>query len=465
MPASTPAATSRKSSSPNGCGADARVFLFDEPTKGVDVGGKAEIYGLIDKLAAAGNAIIVVSSDLPEIISLSDRVLVMRNGQFISEHTGDDINEHSLVASAMGIAKGTLMSNDTSRHAAATRRRPHQPPGTRHLRRRGRRSSSIFGILNPNFLTIGNLRDVAVSACVNALIGIGLTFVIITGGIDLSVGSIASFVGIVSAKLMVNAGVAPIPGLLVGLVLGFAAGALNGVLITLLKLPPFIATLGTMSVYQGLAYVTTNGSPSTTCPTSFVLLLNSYIGGVPIVVIIVIVVAILAWLLLRRTVFGQNVIATGGSEETAWLSGIRVNRVKIVVYGISGAARRTRRHWSSSPGSPPPSPKPAAPYLLTAIAAAVIGGANLMGGEGRIAGTLVGALILGALTNGLVLLNVPSFYEQIVTGLVVVIAVSVDQGSKGWPMLKRAKADNQDKASGASPDSSAGQAAPSGAAR
>lgn len=293
----------------------------------------------------------------------------------------------------------------------------------------------VFGLLNPNFLTINNLRDVAVSACVNAIIGIGLTFVIITGGIDLSVGSIASFVGIVSANMMVNGGVSAGPALLAGLLLGFAAGAVNGLLITLLKLPPFIATLGTMSVYQGLAYVVTNGSPVYNVPQSFVLLLNSYLGGIPIVVIVVIVVAVLAWLLLRRTVFGQNVIATGGSEETAWLSGVRVNRVKILVYGISGALAALAGLVVVARISAAQS-EAGSPYLLTAIAAAVIGGANLMGGEGRIAGTLVGALILGALTNGLVLLNVPSFYEQIVTGLVVVIAVAIDQGSKGWPMLQ-----------------------------
>ncbi|ERK72057.1 MULTISPECIES: ABC transporter permease [Leifsonia] len=294
----------------------------------------------------------------------------------------------------------------------------------------------IFGILSPNFLTLDNLRDVAVSACVNALIGIGLTFVIITGGIDLSVGSIASFVGIVSANMMVSGGVGAFPALAVGLVLGFLAGAVNGILITALKLPPFIATLGTMSIYQGLAYVVTNGTPVYNVPTDFVLLLNSYIGGVPIVVVVVIVVAILAWLLLRRTVFGQNVIATGGSEETAWLSGVRVTRVKILVYGISGALAALAGLVIVARISAAQS-EAGSPYLLTAIAAAVIGGANLMGGEGRIAGTLVGALILGALTNGLVLLNVPSFYEQIVTGAVVLIAVAIDQGSKGWPMMRR----------------------------
>ncbi|OOP62867.1 hypothetical protein BMF89_08325 [Arthrobacter sp. SRS-W-1-2016] len=321
-----------------------------------------------------------------------------------------------------------------------------------------------FGILNSNFLTLNNLRDVAISASVNALIGIGLTFVIVTGGIDLSVGSIASFVGMVSGTLMVNAGVAPIPALLAGLVLGFLAGALNGVLITLLKLPPFIATLGTMSVYQGLAYVTTNGTPVYNVPPSFVFLLNSYVGGVPIVVIVVIIVAILAWVLLRRTVFGQNVIATGGSEETAWLSGIRVNRVKLLVYGISGLLAALGGMVVVARISAAQS-EAGSPYLLTAIAAAVIGGANLMGGEGRIGGTLIGALILGALTNGLVLLNVPSFYEQIVTGTVVVVAVAVDQISKGWPMLKRGKSDREDKPSVTGPDSSAGKAAQSGATR
>lgn len=292
----------------------------------------------------------------------------------------------------------------------------------------------ILGVLSPQFLTVGNLRDVAVSASVNAIIGIGLTFVIITGGIDLSVGAIASFVGIVSANFMVNGGMAPILALLVGIAVGVVCGAVNGFLITGIKLPPFIATLGTMSVFQGLAYVVTDGKPVYNVPTGFVLLLNSYIGGIPVVVILVAVVAVAAWLLLRKTVFGQNVIATGGSEETAWLSGVRVGRVKLAVYALSGGLAGlaglviVARINAAQPTA-------GSPYLLTAIAAAVIGGANLMGGEGRIAGTLVGALILGALTNGLVLLNVPSFYEQIVTGLVVLIAVSLDQGSKGWPML------------------------------
>ncbi|SHE24839.1 ABC transporter permease [Actinomyces glycerinitolerans] len=293
-----------------------------------------------------------------------------------------------------------------------------------------------FGILNPRFLGLDNLRDVAISACVNGLIGLGMTFVIITGGIDLSVGSIASLSGMVSAALMVNQGLNPYLGFVVGLVVGALCGLVNGVLVALVRLPPFIATLGTMSIFQGLAYVVTDGLPVYNIPKPFVMILNSRVMGIPTSVAAVAICAILCWFLLRRTVFGQNVIATGGSEETAWLSGVNVARVKIWVYvlagtlsGLGGMVVVARISAAQSEAG--------APYQMTAIASSVIGGANLMGGEGSIGGTIIGALILGALTNGLVLLSVPSFYEQIVTGLVVVIAVTFDQVGKNWPAMRR----------------------------
>ena len=288
---------------------------------------------------------------------------------------------------------------------------------------------AFFGILNPGFFTVDNLREIAVSSSVDALLGIGSVFVIITAGIDLSIGSVASLAGVVSATLMVQLGVPPVPSLVAGLMLGFVAGVINGLLITKLKLPPFIATLGTMSAYQGLAYVVTGGVPVYNVPKEFISILSGGIDGVPSPVIVVIVVGILSWFILRRTVFGQNIIATGGNEETAWLSGIRINRVKIIVYGTSGllgalggliiVARISAAQTEAG-----------SPYLLTAIAAAVIGGANLMGGEGRIGGTIVGALILGTLVDGLTMMNVPSFYELIVTGCVVLVAVTIDQSGK-----------------------------------
>ncbi|MCL6549924.1 MAG: ABC transporter permease [Acidothermus cellulolyticus] len=311
----------------------------------------------------------------------------------------------------------------------------------------------VFGILSPHFLTLGNLRDIAVSASINAIIGLGQTFVIITAGIDLSVGSIASLAGMIAGQLMVGGHFSPPVALFAGLLSGTAAGLLNGLLITALRLPPFIATLGTMSAFQGAAYVTTNGNPVYNIPGRFAQLLNGHVFGIPMVVMIVAGVGILCWILLRHTVFGDNVIAVGGSEQTAWLSGIRVSRVKVITYAFSGALAAlgglvlVARINAAQPDG-------GSPYLLTAIAAAVIGGANLMGGEGRIGGTLVGALILGALTNGLVLLNVPSFYEQIVTGAVVVVAVAIDQSSKGWPLLRRWRGNaGPDSAANVSPSS------------
>lgn len=294
----------------------------------------------------------------------------------------------------------------------------------------------IFGALNPVFLSLGNLRDVSIAMSVNAIIGLGMTFVIITGGIDLSVGSIASLIGIITGSLMVNAGLNPIVSVLIGLSLGVVAGLINGLLIVGLKLPPFIATLGTMSVYQGCAYVATDGLPVYNIPKSFVKTLNANVLGIPVFVLMVIVAGILLFLLLRRTIFGQNVIATGGSEEAAWLTGIRVSRVKLAVYalngglaGLAGLIVVARISAAQSDAG--------ASYLMTALASAVIGGANLMGGEGRIGGTIIGALILGALTNGLVLLNVSSFYEQIVIGIVVVAAVAFERGSKGFLNKKK----------------------------
>lgn len=244
----------------------ASVFLFDEPTKGVDVGGKVEIYELIDQLASEGHAVIVVSSDLPEIISISDRVLVMRSGRFVSSTSAT-----------------TSPSTASWPTPWAWRKEPHDLPETGSVATPRRRSFNlqafgiyiaavvlfvILGVLNPNFLTIGNLRDVAVSASVNAIIGIGLTFVIITGGIDLAVGAMASFVGIVSASLMVNGGVPPLLGLAAGIVLGLICGGINGLLVTKLNLPPFIATLGTMSVFQEAPTSPPTASRSTTCRRS-----------------------------------------------------------------------------------------------------------------------------------------------------------------------------------------------------
>ena len=199
----------------------------------------------------------------------------------------------------------------------------------------------IFGFLNSNFLTVGNLRDIAVSACVNALIGIGLTFVIITGGIDLSVGSIASFVGIVSANLMVNSGVGAVPALLVGLVLGFVAGGLNGVLITLIKLPPFIVTLGTLSIFTAIGLLYSGGSSISVGQMPLIMNTMGFsftIGQFTVTfgVIAVVVLALIVAYALSQTAWGRHVYAVGDDIEAARLAGIQVNRVLLSVYTVAG---------------------------------------------------------------------------------------------------------------------------------
>jgi ribose transport system permease protein len=283
----------------------------------------------------------------------------------------------------------------------------------------------IFSILAPEFGTIENVRQVALSSSINAVIAIGMTLVIITAGIDLSVGSIAGLSGIVAAVTLVDTA-SPGVGILVGLGVGLACGLLNGLLIAGLRLGAFIVTLGTLSLYRGLSLVTTDGTPVYGLPDGFRRFISGFVGPVPVPVIIAAVVAVLAYFMLRSTAFGDSVVAVGGNEEAARLCGIPVMRVKIAVYGIAGLLSGLggliliARVGASDPTA-------GVGYELDAIAAAVIGGASLSGGKGRIFGTLLGALMLGALRNGLTLLDVPTFYQQVASGLVIISAIVIDR--------------------------------------
>jgi ribose transport system permease protein len=284
---------------------------------------------------------------------------------------------------------------------------------------------AVFAWLNPAFMRVDNLLDVAQQSSITAVLAIGMTLVIITAGIDLSVGSIVAISAYLTADLMARD--VPIAlSIIAGIGCGLLAGALNGVLITKGKLPPFIVTLGTMSLLRGLVLVYSQGTPVYGVPPGFKSLIAGHLLGVPIPVLIAAVIAILAYLTLQYTPFGQQVIAIGGNEEAARLSGINVQLRLISVYMISGllagvaALILTARLGAAEPIS-------GTGYELNAIAAAVMGGASLAGGQGSILGTIVGALIMGALQNGLTLNNVPSFYQQVAVGAVIIVAVFVDQ--------------------------------------
>lgn len=286
----------------------------------------------------------------------------------------------------------------------------------------------ILWILTPHFMTISNLLNVVQQTSINAIIAVGLTFVIITAGIDLSVGSILAFSGVVLASVL-NAGI-PVPiAMLTGLGVGFLCGIVNGLLISYGRLPPFISTLGLMSVARGAALLYTHGRPISGFTNSFRYLATGEILHIPIPVIIMVIVYLIAHFVLTRTIFGRYTYAIGGNEEAATLSGVNVKLYKTMVYGLCGllsglaAIILTARLNSAQPIA-------GIMYELDAIAATVIGGTSLMGGEGRVTGTLIGALIMGIIRNGLNLLGVSSFLQQIVIGSVIIIAVLIDMTLK-----------------------------------
>jgi ribose transport system permease protein len=286
----------------------------------------------------------------------------------------------------------------------------------------------VLWILTPHFLTVSNLLNVAEQATIIAIIAVGMTFVIITGGIDLSVGSVLAFAGVVMASAL--HGDIPLPlALLIGLGVGLLSGVINGLLITIGRLPPFIATLGMMSVARGAALMFTEGRPISGFSEGFRSIATGEILKIPAPVVIMIVVYLIAHFVLKRTKLGRYTYAIGGNEEAALLSGINVRLNKTMVYGIAGllsglaAILLTARLNSAQPIA-------GMSYELDAIAATVIGGTSLLGGEGTVSGTLIGALIMAVLRNGLNLLSVSSFFQQVVIGSVIIFAVLIDMALK-----------------------------------
>ncbi|WP_038704869.1 ABC transporter permease subunit [Planococcus sp. PAMC 21323] len=286
---------------------------------------------------------------------------------------------------------------------------------------------SIITILNPDFLSVSNLMNVLRQVSINALIAFGMTFVILTGGIDLSVGSTLALTGAVTAGLMAS-GVDPIFAMLLGLLLGAVLGAINGIIIAKGKVAPFIATLATMTIYRGLTLVYTDGRPISGLGDSltFQMLGKGYFLGVPIPVVTMIISFAILYFILKKTTFGRRVYAVGGNEEASILSGINADRIKIYVYSLLGLLAAvaslilTSRLNSAQPTA-------GEMFELDAIAAVVLGGTSLTGGRGWIVGTLIGALIIGVLNNGLNLIGVTSFFQQVVKGAVILLAVLLDR--------------------------------------
>jgi len=301
----------------------------------------------------------------------------------------------------------------------------------------------IFTLLTPSFFTTENLIILVGQTAINAIMAIGMTFVILTGGIDLSVGSTVGLAAMVSGLLIDRGVVLPMFGVVVYfnvpaiifvvLCLGVLVGAFNGILVTRFNVAPFIATLGTLYVARGLAQLSNEGA---TFPnlvgnpelgnTGFPILGAGTILGIPIVIWIMTIFTALGWFVASKTPFGRQVYAVGGNERAAELSGIYVQRIKMAVYMICGmCAAMTGLITASQLVAAHPATGES--YELNAIAAVVLGGTSLAGGRGTVWGTLIGALVIGVLTNGLVLLGVQEFWKKVITGLVIILAVVLDQ--------------------------------------
>ena len=283
----------------------------------------------------------------------------------------------------------------------------------------------LLWILTPHFLTVANLLNVMEQTAINAIVAVGMTYVIISGGIDLSVGSLLAVAGVVLALALKAGWPMPIAAL-ASIGVGALSGLANGVGIAFGKLPPFIMTLGMMSVARGAALLATDGRPVSGFSAGFRSLATGHVLGIPAPIVLTLIIYLLSHLVLSRTRFGRYVYGIGGNEEATRLSGVPVRFHKTVVYGVSGAASAiaaillTARLNTAQPIA-------GINYELDAIAATVIGGTSLSGGDGSLGGTLIGALTMGVLRNGLNLLGVSSFLQQLVIGAVIIAAVLIDR--------------------------------------
>lgn len=280
---------------------------------------------------------------------------------------------------------------------------------------------AVFTAMNSSFLTWRNFLTIMQQMVLNGILAVGMMFTIITGGIDLSVGCTFAITGISVAWCCVN-GVNPFLAILLGLIIGVVLGAFNGFLVTHMKLQPFIATLGTMSLYRGIAYVVTGGKPVTNVPDSFRNIFNSkMVAGIRWYVLVMIVIFILAYIILAKTRTGAYLYAVGGNEEAAKLSGVNVVKTKYIAYIVCGVcAAAAGLVMLASLGSAEATAGTG--YETNAIAAAAIGGTRMAGGKGTALGTFIGALLLAVLKVGMVVINVDSFWQYIFTGLIIIIA-------------------------------------------
>ncbi|HEX8850245.1 MAG TPA: ABC transporter permease [Gemmatimonadaceae bacterium] len=288
----------------------------------------------------------------------------------------------------------------------------------------------VFAGVAPGFLSVANILNIAMSVAITGILAVGMTAVIVSGGIDLSVGSVVALTGVSAAIAAAHGVPAPLV-LLVALGIGLATGAVSGALVAWARVPSFVATLAMLTAARGLAFIVSDGRSIGGLPSWFAVLGRSVVLGVPGPVILMAAVMLLGALVLTQTAFGRHIYAVGGNPVASWLAGIRVRRVTFAIYALNGVlAGLAGLTLASRLGAGVPNA--GNQYELDVIAAVVVGGTSLTGGRGTIAGTLWGTLFIGVLTNGLNLANVDPYVQKIALGVVIVAAAVADQLSRRW---------------------------------
>mgnify|MGYP001116522550 CR=1 FL=1 len=283
---------------------------------------------------------------------------------------------------------------------------------------------TIFSLLTDTFLTIPNILNVLLQISIIAILGFGVTIIIISAGIDLSLGSVMALVGMGTAAILTSSTPSIFLAILGGLLIGGIIGFINGITVAYIHLPAFIATLAMMSIARGVALVVTNAIPIYNLPESFLFLGSGFLWGIPTPIYVMISLYFILDFILRKTKFGRYTYAIGGNEEATRLSGINIKRYKLLVYVVGGICTGvagilfTARLGSGQPTA-------GVGYELDAITAAILGGTNLFGGSGNLIGTLIGAFVMGVINNGQALLNISSYVQNIVRGIIVILAVGI----------------------------------------
>ncbi|MDO5134468.1 MAG: ABC transporter permease [Eubacteriales bacterium] len=283
----------------------------------------------------------------------------------------------------------------------------------------------FFAVMSENFLTMRNLLNVAKQVAVFGIASVGMTYVILLGGIDLATGSVISFINIVAAYIMVNLGWSPVVAVILSLIVSTLIGFLNGFIIAEVKMPPLIVTFASQTIFAGLAYIICKGTPISRFPESFLKIGQGYVGVVPVPVIIMVVCFAVGAFILDKTYFGRYFYALGGNEEAAELSGIQIKKVKWLVYalsglfaGIAGLVMLARANTGQ--------PNAGLGYEFDVITCVVLGGVSVNGGSGKMSNVIAGVLIIGVLSNGMVLLNVSSYLQMVIKGIILLLAVGSD---------------------------------------